>query len=69
MEHSLDGGIGPLANLFVDHDFKLFFLQRLERVFQRDLIHVWTPDATEPQHFFIRISSSDIVTHRTLGQH
>ena len=67
-EHSLDGAQSALANVFVDHDLKLLFPQRLDRVFKRDLIHVRATHGAKPQHLLIWVRGSDVVAHGTFGQ-
>src|SRR5829696_7442362 len=68
LEHPLNRTQSASANVFVDEDLKLLFPQRLECIFERDLIHVRTTHTAQPQHLFLRIRCRDIVAHGTLSQ-
>ena len=45
-----------------------FSCKRLERVFQRDLVHVRAAHAAQAQHLLVGIGRGDVVAHRALGQ-
>src|SRR5262245_31897389 len=47
---------------------ELFLKQGVTRVFQGDLIHVWTAHAAKSKHLFVRIGRGDVVAHRAFGK-
>ena len=68
LNHSFDrlGCFNPDVNRNLD--LILVFPQRLQRIFKRDLIHVWAPYATKPEHVLPGIRSGDVLAHRAFGQ-
>ncbi len=59
--HSFDSPGCSHTNAFWYLNDVLLFFQGSERIFQRNLIHVRTAHAAEPEHLFLGISRGDVL--------